>query len=113
MIIYLIHKISKSLVVYVLHPHSNLTELNFNLEPENLLLGYKSGYKGYIFLDLRTRAIFIYRNVVFHENLLPYQTSTPYVTTDWHYITPSPSPFIDVPDHKPSSIPPPTSTSTP
>ena len=48
---------------------------------------------------MHSRAIFISRNVTFHETVLPYQsTSPPYVTDTWHYLTPSPPPFIDIPD---------------
>ena len=72
-----------------------------------IFLGYKPGYKGYILLDMHSRAIFVSRNVTFHETVLPYQTSSPSSVTDnWHYITPSPPPFIDVPDSFPISTSP-------
>jgi len=69
---------------------------------KSIFLGYKPGYKGYDLLDMLSRTIFVSRNVTFHENILPYQTtSTSSVTDNLHYITPSPPPFIDVTDSFP------------
>lgn len=42
-----------------------------------VFLGYPSGYKGYKLLDIQSQAVFISRNVVFHENLFPFLQSTP------------------------------------
>ena len=37
-----------------------------------VFLGYPFGIKGYKVLDLSTKAIFIFRDVVFHENIFPF-----------------------------------------
>jgi len=77
---------------------SHMTKLQYRAR-KSLFLGYKPVYKGYILLDLHYRAIFISRNVTFHETFLPYQNSSPTFDIDnWHYVTPSLSTFIDVPD---------------
>lgn len=81
---------------------SHITKLHYRAR-KSVFLGYKSGYKGYILLDLHTRAVFISRNVIFHENVLPYQNSTPSVTANWNYLTPSPPSFADIPDNNSSS----------
>lgn len=39
-----------------------------------VFLGYPSGFKGYKLLDLQTNAIFISRNVIFHESVFPLLT---------------------------------------
>jgi len=41
---------------------------------KSVFLGYKTGVKGLILFDLHTRQIFISRNVVFYEHVLPYKT---------------------------------------
>ena len=74
---------------------------------KSIFLGYKPGYKGYILLDIHSKGIFVSRNVTFHETVLPYQTSPSFVTDNWHYITPPPPLFIDVPDSLPTSTSPP------
>jgi hypothetical protein len=56
-----------------------------------VFLGYKSGTKGYVLYDLDTREIFVSRNVVFHELLLPYNSSTPSSTSNWQYHSSSPA----------------------
>ncbi|XP_022642892.1 uncharacterized protein LOC111242680 [Vigna radiata var. radiata] len=38
---------------------------------KGIFLGFKSGVKGYIVLDIHTREIFISRNVVFYESVFP------------------------------------------
>ena len=38
----------------------------------SIFLGYPSGYKGYKVMDLETNVISISRNVVFHENIFPF-----------------------------------------
>ena len=40
-------------------------------------LGYPSGVKGYKLLDLATQKILISRDVIFHENIFPFQNTTP------------------------------------
>jgi len=58
---------------------------------KSVFLGYKSGTKGYVLYDLDTREIFVSRNVVFHELILPYNTLTPSPTSNWQYHSPSPT----------------------
>ena len=41
-----------------------------------VLLGYPAGYKGYKLLDLESNTIHISRNVVFHEDIFPFQDSS-------------------------------------
>jgi len=41
---------------------------------KSIFLGYKTGVKGFILFDLHTRQIFISKNVVFYEHVLPYKT---------------------------------------
>ena len=66
---------------------------------KSIFLGYQSGYKGYILLDLHSRAIFVFRHVTFHVTVLPYHSTSPSSDIDnWHYITPSSPPFVDVID---------------
>lgn len=40
---------------------------------KGIFLGYKSGIKGYIVLDINSREIFISRNVVLYEDIFPYK----------------------------------------
>ncbi|KAG7572108.1 Reverse transcriptase RNA-dependent DNA polymerase [Arabidopsis suecica] len=40
----------------------------------SVFLGYPSGYKGYKVLDLDTHSISISRNVIFHEDIFPFQS---------------------------------------
>jgi len=49
---------------------------------KSVFLGYKSGYKGYVLLDMHDHTIFISRNIIFYEDILPYtpvnnNTNTP------------------------------------
>jgi len=77
---------------------SHRTKLQ-SMARKSIFLGYQSGYKGYILLDLHSRAIFVSRHVTFHETVLPYHSTSPSFDIDnWHYITPSSPPFVDVPD---------------
>lgn len=39
-----------------------------------IFLGYKLGIEGYIFLDMQTRNIFIFKNVIFYKSQFPYVT---------------------------------------
>ena len=45
-----------------------------------VFLGYPPGYKGYKLFDLSTNAIFISRDVIFHEHIFPF-TSTSHSTS--------------------------------
>jgi hypothetical protein len=86
--------------------HSNRTKFQTRAK-KSIFLGYQSGYKGYILLDIHSRAIFVSINVTFHETILPYHnTSSSSAIDDWHYITPSSPSFIDVPEPiSPSPLP--------
>jgi len=42
---------------------------------KGVFIGYKTGVKGYIVLDIQTREIFISRNVIFYEHVFPYVNS--------------------------------------
>ena len=53
-----------------------------------MFIGYPSGYKGYRLYDLTKKVVFISRDVVFHENVFPFQSNTPQ--------TPVIDPFPDV-----------------
>jgi hypothetical protein len=46
-------------------------------------LGHKQGVKGAVLFDLNTKNIFVSRNVTFHEQILPYQSSTS--NSHWQY----------------------------
>jgi len=76
---------------------------------KSVFLGYKSGYKGYVLLDLYDHTIFISRNVTFHEHILPYTPVTCSPTSPWTYFPSSftfviPPSAIDDPSVIPSSI---------
>ncbi|CAN1266800.1 Retrovirus-related Pol polyprotein from transposon TNT 1-94 [Linum perenne] len=43
----------------------------------SIFLGYRAGIKGFKLLDINTQKIFISRNVIFHEDILPYQSPAP------------------------------------
>ena len=38
-------------------------------------LGFQNGTKGYVILDIKTREVFISRNVIFHESFFPFHTN--------------------------------------
>lgn len=40
---------------------------------KSVFLGYKTGMKGIVLLDINTKEIFVSRNVTHHENIFPYQ----------------------------------------
>ncbi|CAL1356785.1 unnamed protein product [Linum trigynum] len=62
-----------------------------------VFLGFPAGIKGYTLLDLENKKFFISRNVVFHETILPFRT------TSIESPTPFPSPPIS-PSLAPHSI---------
>jgi hypothetical protein len=71
-------------------------------------LGYKQGVKGVILYDLNSKETFVSRNVVHHDNILPYTTSP--TSPHWHYHLSFTSP--DQPDHPDTTPLPTTSQST-
>ena len=87
---------------------------------KTVFLGYMSGYKGFILLDIHFREIFISKHVVFHEHFLPYPSNNESITTQWDYFSPvqpvinetidtSPHPpIIDDDDYSPIPSSPPT-----
>lgn len=52
-----------------------------------VFLGYKYGVKGFMLLDLNNKELFLSRDVIFHENILPYKSAQQ--LSKWHYHTPS------------------------
>jgi len=49
-----------------------------------VFLGYKSGMKGVILLDIHSKQIFVSRNVTRHECIFPYKQSSSNVSWDYH-----------------------------
>lgn len=76
-----------------------------------VFLGYKAGTKGYIQMDLKSREIFISRNVVFYEDAFPYIKHQPQASQ--HTIHPNTYDFttFDPEDSTPTN--PPNSSHTP
>jgi hypothetical protein len=63
-------------------------------------LGYKQGVKGTILYDLKSKEIFVSRNVVHHDHILPYTSSS--TSPNWHYHLRFSSPdSIDHTDNEP------------
>jgi hypothetical protein len=61
-------------------------------------LGYKSGTKGFVALDLHSHEIVVLRNVQFEELIFPYSSQNNKSQTTWEY-------FIPPIDPEPSLIP--------
>jgi hypothetical protein len=72
---------------------------------KSLFLGYTTGMKGYVLLDLHSREIFVSRHVIFHEHILPYQKSPSNPISSWTYM-PSESPIIIDPPPPSNSVDP-------
>ena len=91
---------------YLCHA-SSLQSHRTKLQPrarKTVFLGYKSGYKGFILLDIHSREIFVSRQFVFHEYFLPYPSNNESITSQWEYF----SPFLTVTSESvatPPSIP--------
>ena len=45
--------------------------------------GYKSSFKGFVLFDLHSKEIFISRNVIFHDHILPYPSSS---VNNFHFL---------------------------
>lgn len=55
-----------------------------------VFLGYNTSNKRYLLLDLRTNEVFIYRNIIFHEHIIPYSQTNISPNTNWEiYIYPT------------------------
>jgi len=58
---------------------ASTTDVNRNkLDPRArkcVFIGFKPGMKGYVLLDIKSREIFISRNVMFYENIFPCNVS--------------------------------------
>jgi len=49
-----------------------------------IFLGYKSGMKGVVLLDIHSMQIFVSRNVTHHESILPYQSHSSAIPWNYH-----------------------------
>jgi len=57
---------------------STLENNHSNLESrsrKSVCIGYKTGIKGYVLLDVKSREIFISRYLIFYENIFSYNLS--------------------------------------
>jgi hypothetical protein len=66
---------------------STLQNHRTKLEPRSrkcIFFWYKQGVKGIVLYDLNSKEVFLSRNVVHHDHILPYQCST---RPTWHYHT--------------------------
>ena len=43
---------------------------------KSVFIGYKIGIKGYVLFDVKSKDIFISKNVIFYESIFPYNFST-------------------------------------
>jgi len=49
-----------------------------------IFLGYKSGMKGVIVLDIHTKQLFVSRNVTHHECIFPYKQNNSTISWEYH-----------------------------
>uniref|UniRef100_A0A2N9IX68 Integrase catalytic domain-containing protein n=1 Tax=Fagus sylvatica TaxID=28930 RepID=A0A2N9IX68_FAGSY len=68
-------------------------------------LGYPTGVKGYKLLDLDTHKLFISRDVIFHENIFPFQNSIPIPDFSTFLHTSSPISHFSLPSYNTTDIP--------
>jgi hypothetical protein len=69
-------------------------------------LGYPTGVKGYKLLDLATHKIFISRDVIFHENIFPFQNRTPIPDfSTFLHTSSSPISHFSLPSYNTTDIP--------
>jgi hypothetical protein len=72
-----------------------------------IFLGYKSGTKGVVLYDINNKNIFISRDIVHYDHILPYKTSNPTATWQYHSFDSDSSPIIhDLTDSSDLVIPP-------
>ena len=50
-----------------------LIEQSLLLGQRSVFLGFRNGIKGFVLLDMSTNQIFVSRNVVFYDHILPYK----------------------------------------
>ncbi|PNY12985.1 retrovirus-related Pol polyprotein from transposon TNT 1-94 [Trifolium pratense] len=67
---------------YVTVDHNGICDI-CHLARKCVFLGYKHGVKGTVLYDLDSEEIFISRNVIHFDHILPYTTSKPQI--HWHY----------------------------
>jgi len=86
--------------------HSHRTKLAARAR-KSVFLGYSIGFEGFVFLDIHTREIHIYRHVSFHEHILHYPTSSSFITINWDYFPSDACSSSNPPNTTPLTLPPP------
>ena len=77
-----------------MHPLYLITEKKLDARARACIyLGHKAGIKGFILYDTHTREVFISRNVVFHENVFPFQNTSTTNSNSNSTLVPPCSPF--------------------
>jgi hypothetical protein len=78
-----------------------------------IFLGYKPGMKGVVLYDMNDKRIFVSRDVVHHEHILPYHSSTTPFHWTYHSTHSQPFPTHDTSHSHPNQPPTKTSVHTP